>query len=71
MLCVRVLQVERFATCADLLRKFGPSNVFPGVAEDVHDGVQEYYCYKNRAGIPYEDLEKQLGGVVGILVDTL
>ena len=43
----------------------------PGIATDnLLDGVQEFFKYKNRAGVSYKDLEKR-HGVVGVVVAVL
>ena len=53
-----------------MLSKNDVQRLLPGAADCVEDGVLEYYKYANRAGVSYEQLEKECG-VVAIEVQAL
>ena len=69
VLCVRIEQVERHNTFADLLRAHHVGKVLPGVA-CLEDGVRTYHQMANRQGVSYAVLE-HTNGVVSLTMTPL
>ena len=69
VLCVRIEQVQRHDTFADLLRVHHVGKVLPGVAS-LGDGVRTYHQMANRQGVSYAMLE-HTHGVVSLTMTPL